>query len=130
MKQFCFLWFMICDFMSLECWNRRYITWRFLVPFWLISILNLLLLTTACFKVLLFLWYFFWLDKWQITQEKKFMKSQNFRDCGEPRRLRHFGFFTNHLKLVKSIPCLGPNQSLSSLLNLWKNHFASKMLGN
>ena len=130
MKQFCFLWFMICDFMSLECWNRRYITWRFLVPFWLISILNLLLLTTSCFKVLLFLWYFFWLDKWQITQEKKFMKSQNFRDCGEPRRLRHFDFFTNHLKLVKSIPCLGPNQSLSSLLNLWKNHFASKMLGN
>ena len=30
------------------------------------------------------------------------MKPQNFRDCGEPWRLRHL--FTNHLKLVNSIP--------------------------
>ena len=32
------------------------------------------------------------------------MKPQNFRDCGGPWRLRHLGFFANHLKLVNSIP--------------------------
>ena len=34
------------------------------------------------------------------------MKPQNFRDCGGSWRLRHLGFFTNHLKLVNSIPVL------------------------
>ena len=35
------------------------------------------------------------------------MKPQNFRDCGGPwhlQHLQHLGFFTNHLKLVNSIP--------------------------
>ena len=32
------------------------------------------------------------------------MKPQNFHDCGGLWRFRHLGFFTNHLKLVNSVP--------------------------
>ena len=32
------------------------------------------------------------------------MKSQHFCDFGGPCHLWHLGFFTDHLKLVKSIP--------------------------
>ena len=32
------------------------------------------------------------------------MKPKNFRNCGGPWRLRYFGLFKNHLKLVNSIP--------------------------
>ena len=38
------------------------------------------------------------------TWKKQFMKPKNFRDCGGPWCLWHLGFFTNHLKLVNSIP--------------------------
>ena len=38
------------------------------------------------------------------AREKQFMKSQNFRDCGEPWGVRYLGFFTNNLRLVNSIP--------------------------
>ena len=35
------------------------------------------------------------------------MKPQNFDDCGGLGHLRHLVFFTNHLKLVSSIPVRG-----------------------
>ena len=48
--------FVFCNLLSVILWVCNVETWRFLIPFWF---WNLLLLTTACFKVLLFLWYFF-----------------------------------------------------------------------
>ena len=35
---------------------------------------------------------------------KQFIKPQNYRDFRGPWRLKHLSFFTNHLKLVNSIP--------------------------
>ena len=32
------------------------------------------------------------------------MRPQKFRDWGGPWDIRHLGFYTNHLKLVNSIP--------------------------
>ena len=55
---------------------------------------SLLLLTNACFKVLLFLWQFFLVWEMPKTWQKQFIKPQNFG----------LGFFTNNLKLVNSIP--------------------------
>ena len=75
--------------------------------------LEFIFINYHCFKVLLFLWLFFfvclffWFNKCQKTWEKQFMKPQNFCNCGGPWRLQHLSFFTNHLKLVNLIPqCL------------------------
>ena len=47
--------------------------------------------------------YFFSFNKCQNTWQKQFQKPQNIYYCGGPWRLKHLGFFTNHLKVVNLI---------------------------
>ena len=63
-------------------------------------------LTTACFKVLLFLWFFFfWFNKCK-KEKKGRNNSWSPKISAAVVGLGIFGtlFFTNHLKLVNSIP--------------------------
>ena len=64
--------FVFCNLWAVISWVCNVETWRFLIPFWF---WNLLLLTTACFKVLLFLWYFFF----NSTNAKKRSKNNSWR---------------------------------------------------
>ena len=78
----------------------------------------LLLLTNACFNVLLF----FLIREMTKTQQKQFMKLQNFR----------IAFFTNHLKLVNWIPTLSFSYTLlfdTSVVNL-NGYFLSNFLSD
>ena len=49
------------------------------------------------------------------------MKPHNFHDCGGLQRLRHLVFFTNHLKLVNSIPVGIYFQNIYMLRTIFKN---------
>ena len=87
---------------------------------------SLLLLTNVCFKVLLsliiFFFFFFFIREMTKTQQKQFMKLQNFRIV----------FFTNHLKLVNWIPTLSFSYTLlfdTSVVNL-NGYFLSNFLSD
>ena len=68
-----------------------------------ILILEFIAINYCMFKsTALSLIIFFGFNKFQKTWQKQFMKPQNLRDCDGPWLLRHL--FTNHSKLVNSIP--------------------------